>query len=140
MFAPFSCVCSSFGLAFTIYSTAGDQVKVWSIFLVSVMNILFFCQATYCLMKQGRVLSSLNYATKMKVTTPGILLAVLTLTGHKHVTDFAKILYSHPSIKLAKLMIEPPAPHEPKLTLIMVITLTIVLSYYCHPYRLCIFY
>ena len=70
------------------------------------------------------MLSSLSYAAKMKLTTQGTMLATSTITGHERITDFARILYSHPSIKLAKLMIEPPVPHEPKLTLIMVITLS----------------
>ena len=72
-------------------------------------------------MRQGRVLASLNYAQRMKCSAQGIQLVLLSIYGNMvYFTDFAKILYSHPSIKLAKLLIQPPPPHEPKLTLIMV--------------------
>ena len=49
-----------------------------------------------------------------------LVIVASIVNGYEGVTDFARILYSHPSIKLGKLMFQPPGSHQPKLTLIMV--------------------
>ena len=120
-------MCSSTDLAYTVYSSTGDQPKVLTRVIIHLLlSYLLLPQVMYCLIRQGRIRSGLSYAEKMKLSVKGNCTSLVYIV-HVCVSyllyfclDYAVVLNSYPSKSLAQVMVQPPAPHTSKLTLFMV--------------------
>ena len=117
-----SCVCNSYGLAFTIYSSTGDHLKVakQTSWLPGIVTYVFLHQGNLLFDETRKDAVQFKLCQEDETYYTRYLAGCPACLGINIFADFARILYSHPSTKLAKLMIQPPAQHEPKLTLIMV--------------------